>query len=130
MKKQAYPIILSKGKDYIVVFVPDFNINTQGSDFAEAIEMARDAIGIVGIDMQDENEPIPEPSNIKDIIPDDENDIVTLVDIDFNAYRKKNDLKAVRRNVTLPNWLNQEAEKSGINVSAVLQEALKQKLNV
>ena len=92
--------------------------------------MARDAIGIVGIDMQDENEPIPEPSNIKDIVTEDENDIVTLVDIDFNDYRKKNDLKAVRRNVTLPNWLNQEAEKSGINVSAVLQEALKQKLNV
>ena len=80
--------------------------------------------------MQDENEPIPEPSNIKDIVTEDENDIVTLVDIDFNDYRKKNDLKAVRRNATLPNWLNQEAEKSGINVSAVLQEALKQKLNV
>lgn len=65
MKKQAYPIILSKGNDYIVVYIPDFNINTQGADFAEAIEMARDAIGIIGIDMQDEHEPIPTPTDIK-----------------------------------------------------------------
>lgn len=130
MKKQAYPIILSKSNDYIVVYIPDFNINTQGADFAEAIEMARDAIGIIGIDMQDEHEPIPTPTDIKNIVPENENDIITLVDIDFNEYRKKNDLKSVRRNVTLPNWLNREAEKSKINVSAVLQEALKEKLNI
>lgn len=92
MKKQAYPIILSKGNDYIVVYIPDFNINTQGADFAEAIEMARDAIGIIGIDMQDEHEPIPTPTDIKNIVPENENDIITLVDIDFNEYRKKNDL--------------------------------------
>lgn len=52
--KKAYPIILSQGKDYIVVSIPDFNINTQGKDIPEAIEMARDAIGIMGIDMEDE----------------------------------------------------------------------------
>ena len=52
--KAAYPVILSKGVDYIVVYVPDFNINTQGVDYADAIEMARDAIGIMGIDMEDD----------------------------------------------------------------------------
>ena len=54
--KAAYPIIMSKGTDYIVVFVPDFNINTQGVDYADAMEMARDAIGLMGIDMEDEKE--------------------------------------------------------------------------
>lgn len=40
------------------------------------------------------------------------------------------DNKTVRRNVTIPNWLNQEAEKAHINVSKVLQEALMSRLGV
>ena len=55
---------------------------------------------------------------------------LSFVDIDFTEYRRRVDNKTVRRNVTLPNWLNQEAEKAHINVSRVLQEALMLKLNV
>lgn len=128
--KLAYPIIMSKGNDYIIVFVPDYNINTQGKDYAEAIEMARDAIGIMGIDMQDENEALPKPSAIQSIVTENAEDIVTLVDVDFAEYRRKNDIRTVRRNVTLPSWLNFEAEKSGVNVSAILQRALKQELHI
>ena len=56
--------------------------------------------------------------------------IVSLVDVDLAEYRRKVDNKTVRRNVTLPNWLNQEAEAANLNVSRVLQEALMQKLDV
>ena len=56
--------------------------------------------------------------------------IVSLVDVDLVAYRRKMDNKMVRRNVTLPNWLNLEAEKAQINVSKVLQEALMARLGV
>ncbi len=54
----------------------------------------------------------------------------SLVDIDFAEYRRRADNKTVRRNGTIPCWLNQEAEKAHINVSRVLQEALMAKLNV
>ena len=128
--KTAYPIILTQGKDFIVVYVPDFNINTQGKDFANAIEMARDAIGIMGIDMQDENEQLPEPSNISDIKVNNTSDIVTLVDVDFSEYRRKNDVRAVKKNCTIPSWLNFEAEKAGVNFSAILQAALKNELGL
>lgn len=128
--KLVYPIIMSKGKDYIVVFVPDYNINTQGKDYAEAIEMARDAIGLIGIDMEDGNETLPQPSEIEKITKENADDIITLVDVDFAEYRRKNDIRTVRRNVTLPSWLNFEAEKSGVNVSAILQRALKQELHI
>lgn len=128
--KKVYPIVMTKGEKYIVVFVPDFNINTQGTDYADAMEMARDAIGLMGIDMEYEKEPIPEPSNLDDIKKEHEDDMITLVDVDFSEYRRKMDMRTVRRNVTLPSWLNYEAEKSGINVSAVLQEGLKRALNV
>ena len=127
--KTAYPIIMSKGKEFIVVFVPDFNINTQGKDYADAIEMARDAIGLIGIDMEDDNESLPIPTAIEHV-KKGTGDIVTLVDIDFSEYRRKNDMRTVRRNVTLPSWLNFAAEKSGINVSAVLQRALKSELHI
>lgn len=127
--KAAYPIVLTKGKSHIIVYVPDFNINTQGNDFADAIEMARDAIGLIGIDMEDDGETLPVPSDILSVKKNTE-DVVTLVDVDFTEYRRKNDMRTVRRNVTLPSWLDFAAEKSGINVSAVLQRALKAELKI
>lgn len=128
--KAAYPIVMSKGKEHIVVFVPDFNINTQGVDYADAMEMARDAIGLMGIDMEDEKEAIPRPSALAGIAKESEADVVTLVDVDFAEYRRKNDMRTVRRNVSLPSWLNAEADRAGLNVSAVLQTALKQELRI
>jgi len=128
--KVAYPVILTKGEKYIVVYIPDFNINTQGKDYIEAIEMARDAIGMMGIDFEDEGKALPEPSDINKVLEDAESNIVTLVDVDFTEYRRKNEMKTVRRNVSLPSWLDLEAQKAGINVSALLQVALKKELNL
>ena len=127
--KAAYPIVMRKGAKYIIVFVPDFNINTQGTDYADAIEMARDAIGLMGIDMEDDGEPIPVPSDIS-AVSREHDGVVTLVDVDFTEYRRRNDMRTVRRNVTLPSWLDVAAEKAGVNVSAILQSALKQELHI
>ena len=60
----------------------------------------------------------------------EEQEIVTLVDIDFAAYHRANDLRTVRKNVTLPSWLNDLAERNGVNFSQVLQESLKERLHV
>lgn len=129
--KRAYPIIMTQGQKFIVVFVPDFNINTQGTDVADAIEMARDAIGIMGIDMQDDGETLPEATKLSDVQAQaPAGSIVSLVDVDFAEYRRKNDMRAVKKNCTIPSWLNYEAERAGVNFSAVLQTALKQELNV
>jgi predicted RNase H-like HicB family nuclease len=129
--KNAYPIVMTQGKEYIVVFIPDFNINTQGKDIPDAIEMARDAIGLMGIDMQDDGETLPEASNISNIESNTAPDsIVSLVDVDFTEYRKKNDMRAVKKNCSIPSWLNFEAERAGVNFSAVLQAALKKELNI
>ena len=56
--------------------------------------------------------------------------ILTYVDVDFSEYRRKTDMKTVRRNVALPSWLNYEAEHAGVNVSRILQEALINTLNL
>ncbi len=128
--KKAYPVILSQRETFILVYVPDFEINTQGETIAEAIEMARDAIGVVGIDMEDDGESLPEPTVISKVKAEVETDIVSLVDVDFSEYRRKNDLRAVKKNCTIPSWLSFEAEKAGINFSAILTAALKKELKI
>ena len=95
--KKAYPIILSQKETFILVYVPDFEINTQGETIVEAIEMARDAIGVVGIDIEDDGESLPEPTIISEVKTDMETDIVTLVDVDFSEYRRKNDLRGGKK---------------------------------
>ena len=129
--KNAYPIVMTQGKEFIVVFVPDFNINTQGKDVPDAIEMARDAIGLMGIDMQDDGEALPEASSIASAQAEAPSGaIVSLVDVDFAEYRRKNDMRVVKKNCTIPSWLNFEAERAGVNFSAVLQAALKSELHI
>lgn len=99
--KKAYPVILSQGEKFIVAYVPDFEINTQGADIADVIEMARDAIGVVGIDMEDEGESLPEPTAVLEVKADSAADIVTLVDVDFGEYRRKNDMRALKSELKL-----------------------------
>lgn len=137
--RQVYPVIftpLNDKKDTVLIEVPDWEILTEGYGMADAVKMARDAIGLKGITYEDKEKKFPEASSINEIdtskgtFSEDGEGYVSFVDIDFTEYRRRVDNKTVRRNVTLPNWLNQEAEKAHINVSRVLQEALMLKLNV
>jgi hypothetical protein len=91
--------------------------------------MARDAISLMGVELQDEGKELPEPSDAASIQAKP-GQIVTLVDCDFDAYRKMLDNRAVKKNCSLPSWLNQKAEAAHINFSAVLQEALMEKLHL
>ena len=128
--KAAYPVILTPGSEYILVSVPDFGIDTQGTDIPDAMEMVRDAIGLMGIDMEDDGETLPTPADAASVRSDSPGAFVTLVDVDFTEYRRRNDLRSVKKNCTLPSWLCSEAEKAGVNFSAVLQAALKRELNI
>lgn len=131
--KQVYPVFIREYKKDYLVYVPDMDIYTEGKTMADAIEMARDAIGLKGIDYEDNVKQIPSPSSREEALANAKanNDIfdysvgiLTLVDVNFTEYRRRIDNRAVRRNVTLPNWLNMEAERAQINVSRVLQDAL------
>lgn len=129
----VYPVILSKNGDGYFVTVPDFTINTEGKNIADAIAMARDAIGINVLQLQDEEKVVPEPYSryfqmSTDVDKCRNDDILTLVDVDISNYRKRHDNRTVKKNCTIPYRLNADAEKAGINFSQLLQEALKQKL--
>lgn len=127
--KNSYPIVLTPDKNGYTVYIPDFDTGTEGADLTEAIEMARDAVGLMGIDMEDDERQLPVPSDISRVKKSD-NDIVTLVDVDFDEYRRFNDMRTVRKNCTLPSWLNYKAESAGVNFSQVLQNALMKELHL
>ncbi len=128
--KQTYPVIFTMINKGILIEVPDLEILSEGKNIADAIEMARDAISLTIVSREDNREVIPRPSDVLQInvsngtFAKEGKGFVSIVDVDIEAYRKKIDTRPVRRNVSLPSWLNCEAEASGINVSKVLQEAL------
>ena len=126
--KKVYPIIIKDTEGDYYVRIPDFDIATQGTDIADAIYMARDAIGLVGIDMEDDDKELPKPYSKKEEI--EEGDIYTLVDVDFSEYRRKHENRSIKKNCTIPSWLNEQAMNAGVNFSRVLQEALIDKLKL
>lgn len=135
--KKVYPAIFTVLEDACLVEIPDMQVLTEAKDLEDAFSMARDAIGVKGIAMEDDGEELPRASKLTDINPaegafaeEGGETYVLLVDVDFDIYRKKHDQKMVRRNVTLPMWLNYEADLAGVNVSGILQEALIKKLDL
>ena len=123
--KAVYPIIITppeNGEKFYLVYVPDFDAYTQGYTLEEALYMAKDLIALSGVDLEDDGKPIPKPSILKPVCK--ENELTALVDVDFSLYRKKLDERTVRKNVTIPAWLEREASEKHINFSAVLQKAL------
>lgn len=124
----VYPVYLIPDDPGYIVNVPDIGYMTEGYDLAEAISMARDLVGTMCIDFEDEGKPIPKPGTVE-YVPED-GTIKTLVDVDLTAYRRSLDNKMVKKNCTIPNYLAVAAEHANINFSKVLQEAIAQKLGM
>ncbi len=124
--KAAYTVVINKNTH--IVYVPDFDISTEGTDIENCIEMAREAIGLTGISLEDIGQQIPMPTYT---IPQTDGDsIVTFVDVDFEYYRRLEDNRMVKRNCTIPNYLNVMGEKAGFNFSEVLRTALMERLHL
>ena len=128
--RNVYPVFFTKTDDAILVEVPDLEILTEGKNMNDAIDMARDAIELKCVSLEDAKELIPNPSDVNQLnvsdgtFAEEGETVISLVDIDSTEYRRKIDTKTVRRNVALPSWLNYEAEQAGVNVSRILQQAL------
>lgn len=125
-----YPAIFSyeEGKEIAVVF-PDFDVATSGVDEDDAFLSARECLGITIWGYEDDKEELPAATSVKDI-PVTENERVMLIDVFMPSIRMANVNKSVNRTVTLPAWLNALALENNINFSQVLQDALKEQLNV
>lgn len=126
--KTAYPIILTPVETGYLVYVPDFDINTEGVSIADAISMASDAISLMGITMQDMGKKLPDASTALPVCGAGE--LAVFAVVDFDAYRRANDMRTVRKNVTIPSYLNELGERAGVSFSQILQDGLKQRFGV
>lgn len=127
--KYAYPAIFTPAKEGgFDVKVPDLpGCRTCGDDLADALFMAGDAAATWLWDAENCKTPIPAPSqSLRAEAPA----FVSYIYADTDEYRRKHDSRAVKKTLSIPSWLNEQAVQAGVNFSQVLQDALKAKLNL
>ena len=127
----AYFTPLEKSEEYCVTF-PDLpGCVTQGENLADAIEMAVDAASGWVLDELEEGRKAPDASKPEQIKANEyDNGFVSVVMLDIDAYAEKHGSKAVRKNCTIPAWLNTAAENAHLNFSQILQNALQKELHL
>ncbi|NLW06693.1 MAG: type II toxin-antitoxin system HicB family antitoxin [Clostridia bacterium] len=130
MAKYVFPAIFTKEDDgqYYIEFPDLKNCYTQGDNLQDAYDMASDVLCLCLYQMEENGEPIPAPSDPENIKVN--NGFVSLVGADTLEYRKFYNNKAVKKTLSIPEWLNALAEREGVNFSQILQEALKEKLGI
>lgn len=129
--RYVYPAIFTPEDSggYSVVFPDLEGCYTCGDSLADSLEMAQDALALVLYGYEKDGHAIPAPSDRKDIRLQD-NEFINYVSCDTMSYRKKYNNKAIKKTLSIPEWLNEEATAVGINFSQVLQDALKQQLHI
>lgn len=130
MAKYVYPAIFHPNQDdgSITVTVPDLpGCVTEGKDLADAIYMAGDAVAMWLWCTEDQHEAIPAPTTPPEVKAPE---FVNYVFADTDEYRRKHDNRAVKKTLSIPSWLNDRAMQAGVNFSQILQDALKERLNV
>lgn len=130
MEKLFYPALFHKSEEggFWISF-PDFpECFTEGDDMKQAYEMTVEALGLVLVNRKEEKEEIPDPSDLDKI--QNEDGTIVIVEFDMLEYQRKHNSKAVKKTLSIPEWLNEEAVSMGVNFSQVLQEALMSKLNI
>ena len=130
MEKLFYPALFHKSEEggFWISF-PDFpECFTEGDDMKQAYEMAVEALGLPLVNRKEEKEEIPDPSDLDKI--QNEDGTIVIVEFDMLEYQRKHNSKAVKKTLSIPEWLNEEAVSMGVNFSQVLQEALMSKLNI
>ena len=129
MNKLFYPALFHKAEEggFWISF-PDLpECLTQGDNMEQAYEMAVEALGLTLTYREENKEEIPTPTSI-DKVKVEKDSFLVIIEFDMVAYKKRNNSKAVKKTLSIPEWLNEEAIAKGINFSQVLQEALINKI--
>jgi len=131
--KYVYPAIFTVEEEKILVSVPDLpGLHTFGNSMADALFMVQDAIEMWLWDAESKEESIPPASTQKKIVKmcKSPNQLVSMVAADTDEYRRQNDTRSVKKTLSIPAWLNHQAEKANAPFSQILQQGLKEYLNI
>jgi len=130
MDNYIFPCIFIYEEDGIAILFPDLDgCVSFGESEQQAFYNAKEALTLHLYGMEQDNEPIPEPSLIKNVKLD-ENEQVVFIEVFMPPFRAKQANKYVKKTLTIPEWLNIIAEKNDVNFSQILQNGLKEYLNL
>jgi predicted RNase H-like HicB family nuclease len=131
MAKYTYPAIFENEQEggYSIYFPDIEGCYTQAKDTTEGIENANDALCLMLYELEKQGKSIPKPTNIKNIKVG-ENDRVTLIACDTQFYKNYFEGKSVKINTTIPLWLKEAGEKRNVNFSQILQNGVKEYLQL
>ncbi|MCI8374903.1 MAG: type II toxin-antitoxin system HicB family antitoxin [Lachnospiraceae bacterium] len=131
MNKLFYPALFHEAEEggFWVSFPDIPECMTQGDDMQQAYEMAVEALGLSLSSMEDEKAELPVASRPQDI-QSERGSFLVVIEFDMAEYRRKHCSRAVKKTLSIPEWLNDVAIKQNINFSQVLQEALMEKVGV
>ncbi|MGM1023395.1 MAG: type II toxin-antitoxin system HicB family antitoxin [Bacillota bacterium] len=128
--RYVYPAIFDYADDGISVSFPDLpGAYTCGDTDEEALYMAKDCLALHLYGMEADGDDIPEPSSLSEVskVP---KKVVVLVDVWMPPFRDKMANRAVKKTLTIPQWLDDLAAENKVNYSHILQDALKEYLGV
>lgn len=129
---KIYPAVFEKAEEggFLVDF-PDFGGTcfTEGDDLGEAFEMASDVLAGTILNMLADGEPLPKASDIE-AFNAEKNGFVNYIEVDIVKYKNVELTKSVRKNISLPVWLDQIATLNNISYSGILQSALLETLGL
>lgn len=130
MNKIVYPAKILKNEtgQYTIDFIDLEGCITEGDTLLEALENAKEAMGLYLDDMEIKD--YPKATIPFNNIALEKDEFISLIDLDLDEYRKKYDNKAIKKTLTIPNWLNTKAVEKDLNFSQILQKALKKELNI
>ena len=129
MNRLFYPALFHKAEEggFWISFPDIPECLTEGDNMDDAYNMAIDALGLCLADMEKNNIPFPAPSPV-DKITVDADVLLVVIEFDMLAYKKRTSSKSVKKTLTIPAWLNEQAIQLNINFSQVLQDALIEKV--
>jgi predicted RNase H-like HicB family nuclease len=128
--RYVYPAIFNYANDGISVDFPDLpGCLTCGDTTEEALSMAKEAMALHLYGMEQDGDPIPDPTDVRQV-KTESNQIVVLIEAWMPSFRDRVENKAVKKTLTLPRWLNDLAEREKVNFSHILQTALKRHLGI
>ena len=123
----TYPAIFTKeNNQYWVEFIDLKGCFSAGDTLAEAMENAKEAMGLF---LEDLKEYPPCTANIKNVHLEN-NQIISFVSVNLKEHKRKYENKSIKKTLSIPSWLNTIAEKENINFSQLLQKALIETLNI
>jgi predicted RNase H-like HicB family nuclease len=132
MKKNSYEFtsIFQYAEDGINITFPDIpSAISYAQSTEEAIKNAEEVLGLILYDMESDKKEIPKATPFENI-KTKEDEKAIIIRVWMPLVRNELDEQAVKKTLTIPQWLNKLAEAENVNFSKLLQSALKDYLKV